>query len=57
MTAPADAKLHNKRRHSGKTRRVTHDHPSLKDYQPFASARWAGWDMRGEAPLTVRPAG
>jgi hypothetical protein len=32
MTAPADAKLHHKRRHSGKIRWVTHGHPSLKDY-------------------------
>jgi hypothetical protein len=32
MTAPADAKLHNKRRHSGQSRCVTHGHPSLKDY-------------------------
>jgi hypothetical protein len=34
MTAPADAKLHNKRRHSGQSRCVTHGHPSLKDYTP-----------------------
>jgi hypothetical protein len=32
MTAPADATLHNMRRHSGKIPGVTHDHPSLKDY-------------------------